>query len=240
MPRDKRIQILTLAHLALGGVASVLAQVELSTEFAFKNILVVPFFALALCQSFLLSLWGRVRRRRRGSGLPGWSHPVRAQIWWRWPPETRDRGLSPGIWTITITATVGSLLVLRRLGLIVKRPGDLGRPAPPRVQAGPWSSIRGTMILHRRRSPLASQGARAPASDLATSCCCSCSSWSGSSCLAGRGAGLPLGGGRGDARPLQSGSGGVPPLACTRRVLGGARPARPQGRCPSSWSWCCS
>ena len=30
MPRDRRIQILTLAHLALGGVASVLAQVEIA------------------------------------------------------------------------------------------------------------------------------------------------------------------------------------------------------------------
>ena len=143
MPGDRRLQILALAHLALGGVTSVLAQVELSTIFEFKHSLTVPFFASAFCQSFLLSLWGAASPAilwKRLAGLVTGVVYLAALT-----PGDSSRELLPGIWTITITVTIGSLLVLRQFGLIVKRPGDLGQPAPP-PPAGPRFSIRGTMI----------------------------------------------------------------------------------------------
>ena len=90
MPRDRMIQILTLAHLALGGVASVVAQIEISTESAFKNMLFVPFFALALCQSFLLSLWGAASQATLWKRLAGLV--TGALYLERSPRETSDGG----------------------------------------------------------------------------------------------------------------------------------------------------
>ena len=62
MPGDRRLQILAVAHLALGVLTGALAPVELRTLFEFKHILIVQFFASAFCQSFLLSLWGAASR----------------------------------------------------------------------------------------------------------------------------------------------------------------------------------
>ena len=45
-----------------------------------------------------------------------------------------------------ITVTMGSLLVLRRSGVIVKRQGDLGQPVRPELK-GPRFSIHGMMIF---------------------------------------------------------------------------------------------
>jgi hypothetical protein len=143
MPGDRRLQILALAHLALGGVTSVLAQVEISTLFEFKHIPSVPFFAAAFCQSFLLSLWGaasQVMLWKRLAGLVTGVLYLEALA----PRDLRRE--FPGIWTITITVTMGSLLVLRRFGVIVKRPGDHGQPARPEPK-GPRFSIRGVMIF---------------------------------------------------------------------------------------------
>ena len=71
MPGDRRLQILAVAHLALGVVAGVLAPVELRTLFEFKHILIVPFFASAFCQSFLLCFWGAASQAMLWKRLAG-------------------------------------------------------------------------------------------------------------------------------------------------------------------------
>jgi hypothetical protein len=142
MPSDRRLQILAVAHLALGVLTGVRAPVELRTLFAFKYILIVPFFASAFCQSFLLSLWGAASQTmlwKRLAGLVTGVLDLEALA--------ADLGREfPGIWTITFTVTMGALLVLRRFGFTVKRPGDLGRPARSEPQ-GPRFSILGVMIV---------------------------------------------------------------------------------------------
>ncbi len=143
MPDHKRLQILAVAHLALGLLTAVLAPVELRTLFTFKHILSVPFFASALCQSFLLSLWVTASKAILWKRLAG----LVAGILYLEALAPRDfRREFPAIWTIAITVTLGSLLVLRRFGVAVKRPGDLGQPARPEAE-GPRFSIRGMMIF---------------------------------------------------------------------------------------------
>ena len=57
MPGDRRLQILVVAHVALGVGTGVLAPVELVMPVGLGHIPVVPFIASALCQAFLLSFW---------------------------------------------------------------------------------------------------------------------------------------------------------------------------------------
>ena len=61
-------------------------------------------------------------------------------------PGDVGRELLPGIWIITMIVTMGALLVLRRFGLVVKRPGDLSQSALAEP-TGPRFSIRGMMIF---------------------------------------------------------------------------------------------
>ncbi len=142
MPGDRRLQILAVAHLALGLITGVLARVELRTLFEFKYILTVPFVASAFCQSFLLSLWGSASQAMLWKRLAGL---VTGVLYLEALAADLGREF-PGIWTITTTVTVGSLLVLRRFGIIVKRPGDFGQPARPEPK-GPRFSILGMMIV---------------------------------------------------------------------------------------------
>ena len=71
MSANRRLKILAVAHLALGVVTAVLAKVELSTPVELRDILIVPLFALALCQSFLLSLWAAASRAPPWKRLAG-------------------------------------------------------------------------------------------------------------------------------------------------------------------------
>ena len=142
MPGDRRLQILAVAHLALGVLTGVLAPVELRTLFEFKHILIVPLFASAFCQSFLLSLWGAASQAMLWKRLAG----LVTGVLYLEALAGDFRREFPGIWTITITVTMGCLLVLRRFGVIVKRQADLGQPARPEPK-GPRFSIRGMMIV---------------------------------------------------------------------------------------------
>ena len=67
MPGDNRLRNLAVAQIALGVVAGVLAPVKLPDPsgwlsilppFGLDHILIVPLFALALCQALLIALWG--------------------------------------------------------------------------------------------------------------------------------------------------------------------------------------
>ena len=66
MRGDRRLLLLALGHLLLGVVTGLLAGVELVDPFGLvpvlppfglKHVLVVPLFASALCQAFLLAMW---------------------------------------------------------------------------------------------------------------------------------------------------------------------------------------
>jgi hypothetical protein len=74
VPGNKGLKILAPVHFVPGVVTGVLAQVGLSRLLELREILIVPLFASALCQSFLLSLWAAaVRhsvRRKRTTAAP--------------------------------------------------------------------------------------------------------------------------------------------------------------------------
>lgn len=143
MPGDRRLQILAVAHLALGVVTSLLAHVELFTPFGLRHILIVSFLAMALCQALLLSLWGvasQARPWKRVTGLATGAVYLEALV------ANDLRGEFLGTSTITVAVTTAFLLVLRWLGFRFIREADPGQPALPEPE-GLRFSIRGLMIF---------------------------------------------------------------------------------------------
>lgn len=143
MTGNRRLQLLAVSHLVLGVGTAVLAPVELSTPFELGHILTVPFVASALCQGFLLALWGAVSSAtawKRLAGLVVAAVYLEALV----APDFRREFL--GTSTITITVTTGSLLVVRWLGVRFTRQsafGQLARPEPDGLRF----SIRDLMVF---------------------------------------------------------------------------------------------
>jgi hypothetical protein len=143
MPGDRRLQILVVAHLALGVVTSFMAHVELHTSFGLPHIAIVPWFASTLCQAFLLSFWVAASRARpwiRLAGLVIGAVYVEALS----PSDLRREFL--GISTITIVVTTATLLLVRWLGVRFRRQDDSGQSARQEPE-GLRFSIRGLMIF---------------------------------------------------------------------------------------------
>jgi hypothetical protein len=143
MPGDRRLQILVVAHVALGVGTRVLAPVELSTPFGLGHILVVPFIASALCQAFLLSFWvaaSQAAAWMRLAGLVAGAVYLEALV----PSDLRRE--FQGTSTITIVVTAATLLVVRWLGVSFRRQDDPGQSARPESE-GLRFSIRGLMIF---------------------------------------------------------------------------------------------
>ena len=143
MPGNIRLQVLAASHVILGVSTAVLAPIHLSTPFGLDHILIVPWFALALCQAFLLSVWGSASQAppwMRLAGLVTGTLCLEALV--ALDPTSEFLGTC----TITISVTTGSLLVVRRLGVRFTRPtefGQLARPEPERL----GFSIRDLLIL---------------------------------------------------------------------------------------------
>ena len=220
MPGDRRLQILAVAHVALGVVTSVLAPVELRTPFGLGHIPMVPFFALALCQALLLSLWGAASQAKpwmRLAGLVAGAVYLEALV----ASDLRREFL--GTSTITIVVTTATLLVVRWLGVRLTRQDDPGQSARQEPE-GLRFSIRGMMIFTAAVAVLCA-GARALEEARDSSFPVHTRLGAVFRC---RGAGFPLGGARG-RRPPSARSGGVRPLACARGLL------RLRRRCPLGW-----
>jgi hypothetical protein len=140
---DRRLQILALAHLGLGVVFSVLSRFEVHTPFGLEHILMVPFFALALCQALVLSLWGAASQATlwiRLAGLVAGAVYLEALF----PSDLRREFL--GTSTITIIVTTATLLVMRCVGVRLTRQDDSDQPARQAAE-GLRFSIRGLMIF---------------------------------------------------------------------------------------------
>lgn len=143
MRGDRRLQILTVAHLGFGVGSTVLAQYRISSSFGLEHILVVPFQALVLCQALLLSLWGAASQANpwmRLAGLVAGAAYLEALV----HSDSRRGGL--GISTITIVVTTATLLVVRWLGVRLTRQDDPGQSAHPEPE-GLRFTIRGLMIF---------------------------------------------------------------------------------------------
>jgi hypothetical protein len=143
MPGDRRLKILAAAHLVLGVVTGILAPVDVPMRFGLGRILVVPFVASALCQAFLISLWGAASQAMpwmRFAGLVVGAAYLESLV----APHFRREFL--GVSTITIAVTTGTLLVLRWLGVGFTRQADVGQPTQPQPE-GLRFSIRGLMIF---------------------------------------------------------------------------------------------
>ncbi len=140
---DRRLQILAVAHVALGVVTSVLAHVELHTPFELIHILIVPFIASDLCQAFVVSLWGAfslVAPWVRLAGLVVGAVYLEALV----DSDLRREFL--GTSTITIVVTTATLLVVRWLGVKFRRLDDSGQSTRQDPE-GLRFSIRGLMIF---------------------------------------------------------------------------------------------
>jgi hypothetical protein len=123
---DKKLNILVVAHLTIGVVTGLLAQVEVSALIELEHILIVPFFASVLCQAFLLSLWGTASQARlwkRLAGLVAGAMYLEALL----AAELRMEFL--GIIAITIAVTSASLLVVRWVGVGFRRLVEVDQPA---------------------------------------------------------------------------------------------------------------
>jgi hypothetical protein len=143
MAVDRRLQILTLGHFVLGVVTAILAQIELSTLLELREILIVPLFVLALCQSFLLSLWvaaSHTKPWKRLAGLGAGASYLEALL----ASKLEDEFL--GIATVTIAVSTASLILVRWLGVRLTRQEEIGQPARSEPE-GLKFSIRGLMIF---------------------------------------------------------------------------------------------
>jgi hypothetical protein len=143
MPGTSRLQVLAASHLIIGVGTAVLAPIHLSNPFGLGHILTVPFVASALCQAFLIAMWGAFSQTtawKRLAGLGVAAVCLEAVV----APDFRREFL--GTSTITITVTTASLLVVRWLGVRFTRQAEFGQVARPEPE-GLRFSIRDLMIL---------------------------------------------------------------------------------------------
>jgi hypothetical protein len=142
VPGNRRLEILALVHFVLGGVAGLLAPVRLST-IELVQILIVPFVVSALCQAFLLAMWAVTSQAtpwKRLAGLVTGAAYLEALV----ADDFRREFL--GVSTITIAVTTASVLLLRSLGVRLKRQAKVGQPARPEPERLKFS-IRGLMTF---------------------------------------------------------------------------------------------
>jgi hypothetical protein len=140
---DRRLQILAVAHIALGVVTHFLAHVELRLPYGLEHILMVPFVASALCQAFLLSLWGAASQANpwmRLAGLVVGAVYLEALF----PADLKREFL--GTSTVTIVVTTATLLLVRWLGVRLARQVEVDQSAKQEAE-GLRFSIRGLMIF---------------------------------------------------------------------------------------------
>jgi hypothetical protein len=107
------------------------------------HILIVPLFAVALCQALLIALWGTASTAtpwKRLAGLVAGAVYLEALPF----PDLRREFL--GLSTVTVALSTASLLVGRALGIRVTRRSGRDQPPPPETE-GLRFSIRGLMLL---------------------------------------------------------------------------------------------
>jgi hypothetical protein len=143
VPRNRRLKTLAITHLALGVITGVLAQIDLSTLFELKHILIAPLFASALCQAFLLSLWGTAspaKSWKRLAGLVAGAAYLEALL------ATKLRGDFLGIAAITIAVTTTTLFVMCWLAIRLTPQQEVGQSERAEPE-GLRFSIRDLMIF---------------------------------------------------------------------------------------------
>ncbi len=143
MTDDKRLRSLAAALFIFGLVAGILAVARLPNSTGLATILIYPPIALALCQAFLLALWGlswTAYSWQRITGLVAGTAYLETLL-----VLSVDRTLG-GVATVTVVVTTACLLVLRVKGvrLIRHLAIDLSaRANAPRLRF----SIRSLMLL---------------------------------------------------------------------------------------------
>ncbi len=151
-----RLLSLVAGHIVLGIIARLLSPIELPNFFGLVLLPVVPFIASALCQAFLLAVWGATSRGspwRRLAGLAAGAVYLEALI----PSDFRREVL--GMSTMTVAVVTATLLVIRMLGVRLTQFTASAQPARPETE-GFRFSIRGLMLVTAAVAML-SAGARA-------------------------------------------------------------------------------
>jgi hypothetical protein len=156
MSVKRRLLGLAARHIVLGIIARLLAPIELPNVFGLVRLPVVPLVASALCQAFLLAVWGATSSGspwRRLAGLAAGAVYLEALL----PSDFRRELL--GMSTITVAVVTATLLVIRMLGVRLNPFTDSAQPTPPETE-GFRLSIRGLMLVTAAVA-LLSAGARA-------------------------------------------------------------------------------
>jgi hypothetical protein len=154
MTVNRRLLGLTVGHLVLGMIASLLAPIALSRSAGLEVVWVV---GLGLCQALLLALWAA-----SSTGLAWWGR-LAGLIAGVVYLEALFRSIgreAPGFMsTITVMIATAALFVVRALGMRLVRFPDSAHPAPSETD-GFRFSIRGLMLVTAAVA-LLSAGARA-------------------------------------------------------------------------------
>jgi hypothetical protein len=140
---ERVIRNLANVHVAIGIAAAIAARIDLPPTVGLPHILVAPLIASAMCQAVLLALWvvnSTASPFVRLGALAGGVVYVEALV------ANIVTGELFGIGITTLAATSLSLLVLRRLGIVLVRRVDSNRPDPD-ATAGLRFSIRSLMIV---------------------------------------------------------------------------------------------
>ncbi len=143
MPDNKFLTSLAAAHFVIGLVAGFLAPIQLHSPLGLGRILIVLLLASVLCQAFILGLWGVTSIAspwKRITGLVVGSVYLEVLFY------LGSDGALPGVSTVTVIASTGSLLLLREEGLRVTRLSHTCSPAQPETERLRFS-IRGLMLL---------------------------------------------------------------------------------------------
>jgi hypothetical protein len=152
MTGDRRLWMLAVGNLILGGVVTLLAPIQLSDPFGLaqilppsglRDILLVPLFASVLCQAVLLSLWvvtSTLSPWQRTGGL--FAGTVCLEVLLSLGSLRELQGCA----AVTIVGTTAILLVVRALGVRLARQDDPRQPAQPETE-GLKFTIRSLMLF---------------------------------------------------------------------------------------------
>jgi hypothetical protein len=139
---NRRIRLLVVVHAIAGIVLSGWAALEGAIPFVFDYILLVPPFALALCQSGLLAFWAAMSHGGIWKRATGWLAGVIAlEILLNVPIEIDAYWFMPTMATGLVTAALAVVRIWRAELLSVS-----GQPIRSNRQ-GLQFSIRGLMLL---------------------------------------------------------------------------------------------
>jgi hypothetical protein len=143
MTADRRLVSLALGHIALAVVCGLCAPIEINSPLGLDHLLVVPFFAAALCQAFMLGFWDANSSVSRWARVVG---GVVGAVFLEILFSYALKGEFFGMITTTIVVTAVVLSAVRSVGVRLTRQDEPSKSARAEPD-GLRFSIRSLMVL---------------------------------------------------------------------------------------------